>query len=196
MVSGARGRVLDLGGGDGSHLLWYGDADEVVLAGVQPNRLASVRFHAAASPARVTVLGPAPGSVDVLHTLASLADASFDTVISTFALSTTTAVPTTTMLGEVARLGRRGFVFRCLEYAPPRSRVIAALVDVFAPPGAARPADPVQGVRDAGFTWLSVERFQLPFAFAPWRRCVLGCARPSRSRGPAEPVVAGEAAEL
>src|SRR5215213_3777413 len=81
LLSEARGRVLEIGGGTGANLSYYGDVDRVTV--VEPDPFMRKRLGPKSLAARVPVEVSAAGA-EVLP----FADASFDTVVSTLVLCT------------------------------------------------------------------------------------------------------------
>jgi ubiquinone/menaquinone biosynthesis C-methylase UbiE len=96
VVSGAKGRVLEVGIGSGLNLSHYGDSADQVI-GIDPSeKLLSMAAHGVRRPSlRVTFL---KGSAETIP----LEDASIDTVVTTWALCTIPDV--TTALSEMCRV--------------------------------------------------------------------------------------------
>jgi len=81
LLSEARGRVLEIGGGTGANLSYYGDVDRVTV--VEPDPFMRKRLGPKSLAARVPVEVSAAGAEAL-----PFADASFDTVVSTLVLCT------------------------------------------------------------------------------------------------------------
>jgi ubiquinone/menaquinone biosynthesis C-methylase UbiE len=96
VVSGAKGRVLEVGIGSGLNLSHYGESTDQVI-GIDPSeKLLSMAAHAVRRPSlQVTFL---KGSAETIP----LEDASIDTVVTTWALCTIPDV--TTALSEMCRV--------------------------------------------------------------------------------------------
>jgi SAM-dependent methyltransferase len=97
LLRGARGAVLEIGGGTGANLPYYGDVDRVTV--VEPDPFMRKRLLPKSRVARVPVEVSAAGA-EVLP----FPDGSFDTVVSTLVLCT---VPDQGLaLGEIRRVLR------------------------------------------------------------------------------------------
>jgi len=101
VVSGARGRTLEIGAGTGLNLPHYTDAvSELVLTEPDPHMARRLREHVAAEP-------PAAGTTEVIEAGAEslpFEDASFDSIVSTLVLCTVPDQPAA--LAELARVMR------------------------------------------------------------------------------------------
>ena len=81
LLSGARGAVLEIGGGTGANLSYYGDVDRVTV--IEPDPFMRKRIGPKARTARVPIEVSAAGAEAL-----PFSDGSFDTVVSTLVLCT------------------------------------------------------------------------------------------------------------
>jgi SAM-dependent methyltransferase len=126
LLSGVRGRVLEIGAGTGLNIARYPDGiDELVLAEPEPamrQRIARrLRRHA-----RVARILDAPAEC------LPLADDSVDTVVSTLVLCT--VADPERALREIARVLRPGGQLLFIEHVRASSRFLAACQDFFFQP--------------------------------------------------------------
>lgn len=163
LLAGARGRVLEVGGGTGHNLPWYSAATEVVVLepdGAMRRRLAE-RLPECPVPARVVAAG-------IDHPdLAGLVveDHAFDTVVCTLVLCTVPDLDAAArrIAGLLAPEGRLLF----LEHvrAPGARGVVQRLVTPLwrvLVPGCHLDRDPVPALRRAGLLPDRYDRVHLP----------------------------------
>lgn len=174
LLAHARGTVLELGGGTGSHLACYrgGAVDRVVVLG--PDELTRRTVTRRAGEVHVPV-----EVVDDLS-VAGLGPGTVDTVVSQFVLC---AVPDP--LAALEALGvllapEGSLVF--LEHVPVSGLSVAArraTRPVFRAisPGCHQSRDIPAIIREAGFTITDLERFTVPTLALPLRSCAAGVAR-------------------
>ena len=158
LLAGARGTVLEIGGGAGANLAHYRDVDRVTVA--EPDPFMRGRLGQKLEDARVTVEVSAAGAEAL-----PFPDGSFDTVVSTLVLCT---VPDQeTALGEVRRVlrpeGRLLFIEHVLatgsaarwqDRLDPLWRWLC---------GGCRPnRDTVAAIEEAGFEIDTLESFYSP----------------------------------
>jgi ubiquinone/menaquinone biosynthesis C-methylase UbiE len=122
LVSGARGRVVELGAGTGLNIAHYPDdgIDDLVLMEPEPamRRRLARRLRRHAHPARI---------VDAPAECIPLTDESVDTVVSTLVLCT--VEDPERALGEIARVLRPGGQLLFIEHVRSSSRLLAAWQD-------------------------------------------------------------------
>ncbi|WP_445161588.1 class I SAM-dependent methyltransferase [Mycobacterium sp. Dal123C01] len=122
LVSGARGRVVELGAGTGLNIAHYPDdgIDDLVLMEPEPamRRRLARRLRRHAQPARI---------VDAPAECLPLTDESVDTVVSTLVLCT--VEDPERALGEIARVLRPGGQLLFIEHVRSSSRFLAAWQD-------------------------------------------------------------------
>jgi ubiquinone/menaquinone biosynthesis C-methylase UbiE len=122
LVSGARGRVVELGAGTGLNIAHYPDdgIDDLVLMEPEPamRRRLARRLRRHAHPARI---------VDAPAECLPLTDESVDTVVSTLVLCT--VEDPERALGEIARVLRPGGQLLFIEHVRSSSRLLAAWQD-------------------------------------------------------------------
>ena len=158
LLAGARGAVLEIGGGTGANLPHYRDVDRVVVA--EPDPFMRRRLGQKLAEARVPV--------EVLEAGAEalpFPDGSFDTVVSTLVLCT---VPNQeAALGEVRRVLRPGGRLLIIEHV--RAAGSAARWQDWLEPlwrrllGGCHPnRDTVAAMEEAGFEMEALESFRRP----------------------------------
>jgi ubiquinone/menaquinone biosynthesis C-methylase UbiE len=122
LVSGARGRVVEIGAGTGLNIAHYPDdgIDDLVLMEPEPamRRRLARRLRRHAHPARI---------VDAPAERLPLTDESVDTVVSTLVLCT--VEDPERALGEIARVLRPGGQLLFIEHVRSSSRLLAAWQD-------------------------------------------------------------------
>ncbi len=121
LLSGARGRVVELGAGTGLNIAHYPDGiDDLVLMEPEPamRRKLARRLQRHAQPARI---------VDAPAERLPLTDESVDTVVSTLALCT--VEDPERALREIARVLRPGGQLLFIEHVRSSSRFLAAWQD-------------------------------------------------------------------
>jgi ubiquinone/menaquinone biosynthesis C-methylase UbiE len=158
LLSEARGVVLEIGGGTGANLSYYGDVDRVTV--VEPDPFMRKRIGPKSLAARVPVEVSAAGAEAL-----PFSDGSFDTVVSTLVLCT---VPDQgSALREIRRVLRQEGRLLFIEHVrasgsmarwedridPIRRRLIA---------GCHLNRDTVAAMREAGFEIEAIERFYPP----------------------------------
>lgn len=149
VVTGARGRVLEIGVGDWLNLTHY-RRDIESLTGIEPNarRIKKARRRAQQLGWEVDLR---QGNVEALP----FPDASFDTVVATFVWCSVSDVPAG--LREIRRVLKPGGELRFLEHVRSRSPRGARVQDRMTPlwrriAGNCHPnRDTEQAIRDAGF---------------------------------------------
>jgi ubiquinone/menaquinone biosynthesis C-methylase UbiE len=99
LLGGARGAVLEIGGGTGANLAHYSDVDRVIVA--EPDPFMRKRLGQKLANARVPIEVSAAGAEAL-----SFPDGSFDTVVSTLVLCTVPDQEAT--LDEIRRVLRPG----------------------------------------------------------------------------------------
>jgi ubiquinone/menaquinone biosynthesis C-methylase UbiE len=122
LLSGARGRVVELGAGTGLNIAHYPDdgIDDLVLMEPEPamRRRLARRLRRHGHPARI---------VDAPAECLPLTDESVDTVVSTLVLCT--VEDPERALGEIARVLRPGGQLLFIEHVRSSSRFLAAWQD-------------------------------------------------------------------
>jgi SAM-dependent methyltransferase len=183
LLARATGRVLELGGGRGSNLAHYGTAvTGVDVVGAEPRARGAIgRAVAAASvPGRV---------LDGGTTLASLAEASYDTVVATFVLCAVDDLSGT--LDAIARLLAPRGQLLFFEHVPPNGgrslmRMLTAPAWALASGGCDLTCDVPAAVTAAGFLITTLERSTVPTFNLSMRAVAAGLARrPLGAPGPA-----------
>ncbi|MET7968274.1 methyltransferase domain-containing protein [Micromonospora sp. NPDC005305] len=177
LVTGLRGRVVEVGAGNGRNLPHYPPTVTGVLA-VEPEPRLRALVRAAAPDARVPVT-VAAGLAEALP----VADASADAVVLSLVLC---SVPDQAVaLREARRVLRPGGQLRFYEHVvaeTPGLRRAQRLADATLWPlccaGCHTARDTVAAIRAAGFTVVELDRFRFP---------------PSGMPGPASPHVLGTA---
>jgi SAM-dependent methyltransferase len=123
LVSGASGRVLEVGAGIGSNFGYYGAVDVVFATEPDPHMLRRARTAAAEAPAAIRLVQCAAESLP-------LPDASIDTVVCVLVLCT--VQDPMRALAEARRVLRPGGTLRFMEHV--RGEGLAGVVhDVIAP---------------------------------------------------------------
>jgi ubiquinone/menaquinone biosynthesis C-methylase UbiE len=172
LLAGARGAVLEIGGGTGANLAHYRDVDRVTIAEPDPfmrsrigPKLEDARVPVEVSPARAEAL-PFP-------------DGSFDTVVSTLVLCT---VPDQeAALDEVRRVLRPGGRLLFIEHvraADPAARWQDRLGPIWGRlfGGCHLDRDTVAAIEEAGFEIETFESFYPPDPLASLTPHVQGSA--------------------
>ena len=172
LLAGARGAVLEIGGGTGANLTHYRDAERVVVSEPDPHMRRRLR----------TRLGDARVPVELSEAGAEalpFPDGSFDAVVSTLVLCT---VPDQgAALGEIRRVLRPGGRLLFIEHVRAGDST-ARLQDRIEPIwgfllGGCHPnRDTVAAVARAGFELEAFERFYPPVPFSRLTPHVQGVA--------------------
>jgi AhpD family alkylhydroperoxidase len=155
VVGGARGDTLEIGIGTGSNIGIYPTGTVLHGIDVSAPALSLAKGRARRIERRVTLV---EGSATALP----FADASFDTVISTFVLCSVDDVGQS--LREVRRVLRPGGTLRLLEHARAQHRAIGAIQDRSAPAwarvsgGCRLDHDVLRAVREAGLEVIEERR--------------------------------------
>src|SRR5829696_1495795 len=172
LLAGARGTVLEIGGGTGANLAHYRDVDRVVVA--EPDPFMRRRLDQKLEDARVSVEISAAGAEEL-----PFSDGSFDTVVSTLVLCT---VPDQeSALDEVRRVLRPGGRLLFIEHVRAGGSA-ARWQDRLGPlwghlfGGCHLDRDTVTAIEEAGFEIDSFESFQPPIAFSGLTPHVQGSA--------------------
>lgn len=172
VVSGARGRVLELGSGNGLNFEHYVDASAVVALEPEPTMVALARRRAVRAPVPIRFVR---GVAERLP----FAEGSFDTVVASFVLCSV-ADPRRAVV-EVARVLRPGGEVRYLEHVRSTGTLGALVQDAVTPlwralAGGCHPnRDPAATFRARGF---HVEWRRFPFGPpTPARPHMVGVAR-------------------
>ncbi len=175
MLAGARGSVLEIGGGTGANLPYYPDVERVVVAEPDPFMRRKLLPKLERAPVPVEVSGADAQGLP-------FADGSFDTVVSTLVLCT---VPDPHLaLGEIRRVLRPGGVLLLLEHVRGEGRA-AVWQDRIEPlwrrlvAGCHPNRDTLANVETAGFRIERVERFEPPVPFSGLTPHVQAVARPT-----------------
>lgn len=153
LIAGARGRVLEVGGGTGRNLPLYRDVDGVTVLDVAPGPRTLDRVAAAAVPVEL--------HERTLHD-SGLPDASFDTIVCTLVLCT--VADQSEALVELRRLlePERGRMLFLEHVRAPawRGLVQSALTPVWARLGAGchLDRDTLDAIRAAGFVITDCDR--------------------------------------
>jgi ubiquinone/menaquinone biosynthesis C-methylase UbiE len=119
LLSDAAGRVLEIGGGTGSNLRYYGELDSLVVSEPEPAMLRRLQDKVRQQAPRAEVV-QAPAEVLPFE------DASFDTVVSTLVLC---GVDQQRALGEVRRVLRPGGRLLFLEHVRSDDPALARFQD-------------------------------------------------------------------
>jgi SAM-dependent methyltransferase len=158
LLLGARGVVLEIGGGTGANLSYYGDVDCVTV--VEPDPFMRKRIGPKSLAAHVPVEVSAAGAEEL-----PFSDGSFDTVVSTLVLCT---VPDQgSALQEIRRVLRPEGRLLFIEHVRA-SGSMARLQDRIDPirrrlvAGCHLNRDTVASMREAGFEIEAIERFYPP----------------------------------
>ena len=158
LLAGARGAVLEIGGGTGANLAHYRDVDRVTIA--EPDPFMRTRIGPKLEDARVPVEVSAAGAESL-----PFPDGSFDTVVSTLVLCT---VPDQeTALDEVRRVLRPGGRLLFIEHvraAEPMARWQDRLEPLWRRllGGCHLNRDTVAAIEEAGFEIETFESFYPP----------------------------------
>src|SRR5215213_1003239 len=172
LLAGARGAVLEIGGGTGANLAHYRDVDRVTIA--EPDPFMRNRIGPKLEDARVPVEVSAAGAESL-----PFPDGSFDAVVSTLVLCT---VPDQeTALDEVRRVLRPGGRLLFIEHVRAAGST-ARWQDRLEPLwgrllGGCHPnRDTVAAIEKAGFEIDTFESFHPPIAFSGFTPHVQGSA--------------------
>ena len=159
LLAGARGAVLEIGGGTGTNLVHYRDVDRVTIA--EPDPFMRSRIGPKLEDARVPVEVSAAGAEAL-----PFPDGSFDTVVSTLVLCT---VPDQAVaLDEVRRVLRPGGRLLFIEHVRAAAGPMARWQDRLEPLwrrllGGCHPnRDTVAAIEEAGFEIETFESFYPP----------------------------------
>lgn len=158
LLSGARGSVLEIGGGTGANLPHYREAGRVIVTEPDPHMRGKLRGKLGLSTVPVEVSGA--GAEDL-----PFADDSFDAVVSTLVLCT---VPDQgRALAEIRRVLRPGGRLLFIEhvrgeggFARAQDRILPLWRRLFA--GCHPNRDTLRSIRDGGFEIEALERFFPP----------------------------------
>jgi ubiquinone/menaquinone biosynthesis C-methylase UbiE len=159
LLSDAHGRVLEIGGGTGTNLPYYGGAESLVLSEPEPAMLRRLRDKAREqAPQAEVVQAPAEDL--------PFEDASFDTVVSTLVLC---GVVQERSLGEVRRVLRPGGRLLFLEHVRSDDPGLARFQDRINwlnrfLVGCDCNRQTLAAIKDAGFTVSRVEQAMTPEA--------------------------------
>ena len=172
LLAGARGAVLEIGGGTGANLAHYRYVDRVVVA--EPDPFTRRRLAQKLTDARVPVEVSATGAEEL-----PFPDGSFDTVVSTLVLCT---VPhQESALDEVRRVLRPGGRLLFIEHvravgsaARWQARLRPLWGRLFG--GCHLDRDTVAAIEEAGFEIETCEYFHPPIAFSRLTPHVQGSA--------------------
>ena len=172
LLAGARGAVLEIGGGTGANLAHYRDVDRVTIA--EPDPFMRNRIGPKLEDARVPVEVSAAGAEAL-----PFPDGSFDTVVSTLVLCT---VPDQeAALDEVRRVLRPGGRLLFIEHVRAAGSA-ARWQDRLEPLwrrllGGCHPnRDTIAAIEEAGFEIETFESFHPPIAFSRLTPHVQGSA--------------------
>ena len=172
LLAHARGDVLELGMGTGLNLAHYGDVTS--LSSVEPSAVMRAKAEE-----RARALGKTVRFETAFAEKLPFADASFDTVVSTFVLCSVRDLDRA--FQEIRRVLRPGGRFLALEHVRSESANVAAMQDFVVPVwkrllGGCHPnrdIGPMPG-RQAGLKVVSLEHFDTdqPFLIKPHLRGV------------------------
>ena len=172
LLAGARGALLEIGGGTGANLPHFRDAERVTVS--EPDPFMRKRLRAKLGDSRVPVEVSEAGAEAL-----PFPDDSFDAVVSTLVLCT---VPDQgAALGEIRRVLRPGGRLLFIEHVRARDST-ARLQDRIEPLwglllGGCHPnRDTVAAIREAGFEAETLERFYPPVPFSRLTPHVQGSA--------------------
>jgi ubiquinone/menaquinone biosynthesis C-methylase UbiE len=176
LLAGLRGRVVELGAGNGLNFTHYpADVGEVVAVEPEPYLRAKAIDAARDAPVAVTV-------VDALAGALPFDDASFDAAVCSLVLC---SVPDqSAALADLRRVLRPGGELRFLEHvrdgSPRKARVQEAFDRARLWPlvagGCHCARDTVAALASAGFVVARVREVPIGPRWSPTRRHVLGCA--------------------
>jgi ubiquinone/menaquinone biosynthesis C-methylase UbiE len=172
LISGARGRVLEVGSGNGLNFEHYRDTGMLVAMEPEPTMLRIARNRAREAPVPIRFVRGAGERLP-------FADGSFDTVVASLVLCSVDRPGT--VAAEIARVLRPGGELRYLEHVRSASPIGAVIQDAITPvwsffAGGCHPnRDTAATLRRAGF---HVEGRRFPFGPpTPARPHLLGVAR-------------------
>jgi ubiquinone/menaquinone biosynthesis C-methylase UbiE len=171
LLSDAAGRVLEIGGGTGSNLRYYGELDSLVVSEPEPAMLRRLRDKVRQQAPRAEVV-QAPAEVLPFE------DASFDTVVSTLVLC---GVDQQRALGEVRRVLRPGGRLLFLEHVRSDDPALARFQDRMnwlnrLLVGCECNRQTLAAMESAGFTISRVEHSTMPQAPKFVRPLIVGSA--------------------
>ena len=179
MLAGVRGRVVEVGAGNGLNFAHYpSTVDEVIAVEPEPYLRAAAARSAAAAPVPVTVV---EGTADHLP----VEDASCDAVVSSLVLC---SVPDQAVaIAEMRRVLKPGGELRFYEHVratDPRQARIQRGIDRVWPHcfgGCHTGRDTVSAITAGGFALQTVDRFRFPDGrfFVPPEPHALGVALPA-----------------
>jgi ubiquinone/menaquinone biosynthesis C-methylase UbiE len=174
LLAGATGDVLEIGGGTGSNLPYYGEGVSSLTI-VEPEKPMAKRLEK-----RIAAVGSGAMLLRAPAEDLPFADASFDVVVSTLVLCTVDDQPRA--LRELRRVLRPGGKLLFIEHVRSDDPKVARLQDRFMPVNRRiahgchcnRPT--VDGLRGAGFDVTQLERDELKHAPPFIRPLVVGVA--------------------
>ena len=171
LLSDAAGRVLEIGGGTGSNLRYYGELESLVVSEPEPAMLRRLQDKVRQQAPRAEVV-QAPAEVLPFE------DASFDTVVSTLVLC---GVDQQRALGEVRRVLRPGGRLLFLEHVRSEDPALARFQDRMNRlnrflVGCECNRQTLAAIEAAGFTISRVEHATMPEAPKFVRPLVIGAA--------------------
>ena len=171
LLADADGRVLEIGGGTGVNLEFYGRAESVVVTEPEPAMLRRLRD-------RVREQAPQAEVVQAAAEDLPFEDASFDTVVSTLVLC---GVDQEQSLGEVRRVLRPGGRLLFLEHVRSDDPVLARFQDRINwlnrfLVGCECNRETLASIEAAGFTVSQVDRALTPEAPKFVRPLIVGAA--------------------
>jgi ubiquinone/menaquinone biosynthesis C-methylase UbiE len=171
LLSDAAGRVLEIGGGTGSNLRYYGELDSLVVSEPEPAMLRRLQDKVRQQAPRAEVV-QAPAEVLPFE------DASFDTVVSTLVLC---GVDQQRALGEVRRVLRPGGRLLFLEHVRSDDPALARFQDRMNwlnrfLVGCECNRQTLAAMKSAGFTISRVEHSTMPQAPKFVRPLIVGSA--------------------
>jgi SAM-dependent methyltransferase len=172
LLAGARGRVLDLGGGIGDHFSAYPPSVDVTVLGADPLVRPTVARRGLTATVPIELVDGTLPRVD-------WPDGSFDTVVTNFVLCSVPSLRAT--VAEIDRLLAPDGALLFCEHVPGRGlvRAMAGLVRSAWGPlnsGCQLDRDIPEQLRHSGFIVGGVRRFTLLTASLALRSCAIGKA--------------------